>query len=164
MGKPFERTMAVTNGMLKPMAQLLKENPIPPYQEYAYLLAAAIDQNVTHYTDIAAAMEDENRKVALYEFGLVPQLFHAFDCAALCLEMFPSFYTRTDESAVYDFLEAAEGADAGEGAHAPGATPTHRNPLRVELESTRSLTRSATRLRIQMLFQLPPRSTLVFLS
>jgi benzoyl-CoA reductase/2-hydroxyglutaryl-CoA dehydratase subunit BcrC/BadD/HgdB len=110
MGEPFERTMAITNGLLKPMSQLLKENPVPPYQDYAHLLAATLDQNVTHYTDIAAAMGDENRKVAMFEFGLVPQLFYAFDCAALCLEMFPSFYTRTDESAVYEFLEAAEEA------------------------------------------------------
>jgi benzoyl-CoA reductase/2-hydroxyglutaryl-CoA dehydratase subunit BcrC/BadD/HgdB len=110
MGEPFQRTMAITNGILKPMVQILRENPEPPYQDYAHLLAAAVDQNVTHYQDIAAAMEDENRKVAMYEFGLVPQLFHAFDCAALCLEMFPAFYTRVDESAVYEFLEAAEEA------------------------------------------------------
>jgi benzoyl-CoA reductase/2-hydroxyglutaryl-CoA dehydratase subunit BcrC/BadD/HgdB len=110
MGKPFERTMAVVNGMLEPMARLLRASPIPPYQDYAHLLAAALDQNVTHYRDIAAAMEDESRKVAMFEFGLVPQLFYAFDCAALCLEFFPGFYTRVDESAVYDFLEAAEEA------------------------------------------------------
>jgi len=105
---PFERTMAITNGMLKPMSRLLKENPVPPYQDYAHLLAAMLDQNVDHYTDIAAAMGDQNRKVAMFEFGLVPQLFYAFDCAALCLEMFPGFYSRVDESVVYEFLEAAE--------------------------------------------------------
>jgi benzoyl-CoA reductase/2-hydroxyglutaryl-CoA dehydratase subunit BcrC/BadD/HgdB len=53
-------------------------------------------------------MGDPNRKVAMFEFGLVPQLFYAFDCAALCLEMFPGFHTRVDESIVYEFLEAAE--------------------------------------------------------
>ena len=110
MGEPFQRTMGITNGILKPMVQLLRENPEPPYQDYAPLLAAAVDQNVTHYQDIAAAMADESRKVAMYEFGLVPQLFHAFDCAVLCLEMFPSFYTRVEGSLVYEFLEAAEEA------------------------------------------------------
>ena len=108
MGEPFERTMAVTNGMLKPMARLMRESPPPPYQDYAHLLAALLDQNVEHYADIAAAMGDPNRKVAMFEFGLVPQLFYAFDCAALCLEMFPGFHTRVDESIVYEFLEAAE--------------------------------------------------------
>jgi benzoyl-CoA reductase/2-hydroxyglutaryl-CoA dehydratase subunit BcrC/BadD/HgdB len=102
--------MAITNGILKPMAQLLRENPVPPYQEYAGLLAAAVDQSAAHYTDIAAAMEDDKRRVAMYEFGLVPQLFYAFDCAPLCLEFLPGFYTRVDGSAVYDFLEAAEEA------------------------------------------------------
>jgi benzoyl-CoA reductase/2-hydroxyglutaryl-CoA dehydratase subunit BcrC/BadD/HgdB len=110
MGEPFERTVAIVNGILKPMAQLLKENPTPPYEDYAHLYAAAINYDAAHYLDIAAAMADENRKVAMFEFGLVPQLFYAFECAALCLEFFPGFYTRVDESAVYEFLEAAEEA------------------------------------------------------
>jgi benzoyl-CoA reductase/2-hydroxyglutaryl-CoA dehydratase subunit BcrC/BadD/HgdB len=110
MGEPFERTVAIVNGILKPMARLLKENPIPPYEDYADLLAAAMNREAAHYLDVAAAMADENRKVAMFEFGLVPQLFHAFECAPLCLEFFPSFYTRVDESTVYEFLEASEAA------------------------------------------------------
>jgi benzoyl-CoA reductase/2-hydroxyglutaryl-CoA dehydratase subunit BcrC/BadD/HgdB len=108
MAEPFERTTAIVNGIMKPMAQLLKETPTPPYQDYAHLVVAAIDHDVAHFLDIAAAMGDENRKVAMFEFGLVPQLFHAFDCAALCLEFFPGFYTGTDKNTVYEFLEAAE--------------------------------------------------------
>ena len=46
----------------------------------------------------------------MFEFGLVPQLFYAFDCAALCLEFFPGFFSRVDESVIYEFLEAAEEA------------------------------------------------------
>ncbi len=111
MGEPFERTVAIANGILKPMAQLVKENPPPPYEGYAHLYAAAVDRDAEHYLDIAAAMAAANRKVAMFEFGLVPQLFYAFECAPLCLEFFPSFYTRVDESAVYEFLDAAE--DAG---------------------------------------------------
>jgi benzoyl-CoA reductase/2-hydroxyglutaryl-CoA dehydratase subunit BcrC/BadD/HgdB len=110
MAEPFGRTVAIANGILKPMAQLLKESPTPPYQEDAHLLAAAVDHDVAHYLDIAAAMEDEGRKVAMYEFGLVPQLFYAFDCAALCLEYFPSLHASVDASTVYGFLEAAEEA------------------------------------------------------
>ena len=110
MGEPFERTMAITNGTLKPMARLLRATPVPPYQDYAHLLAATLDQNVDHYTDIAAAMGDPNRRVAMFEFGMMPQLFSAFDCAALCLESFPGFYSRSDLTVVYEFLEAAEEA------------------------------------------------------
>jgi benzoyl-CoA reductase/2-hydroxyglutaryl-CoA dehydratase subunit BcrC/BadD/HgdB len=110
MGEPFERTVAIVNNMLKPMAQLIRENPVPPFEDYADLYAAAIEHDIAHYLDIAAAMADENRKVAMFEFGLVPQLFHAFECAPMCLEFFPGFYTRADENTVYEFLEAAETA------------------------------------------------------
>ena len=110
MGAPFERTIAIATGILKPMAQLLRENPIPPFQDHASLVAAAVEHDVAHYLDIAAAMGAEDRKVAMYEFGLVPQLFYAFDCAVLCLELFPSFHASVDKSAVYQFLEAAEEA------------------------------------------------------
>ena len=110
MGAPFERTVAVVNDILKPMAQFIQDNATPPHADYTQLYATAINHDVAHYLDIASAMADENRKVAMFEFGLVPQLFYAFDCAPLCLEFFPAFYTRTDESAVYDFLEAAETA------------------------------------------------------
>jgi benzoyl-CoA reductase subunit B len=110
MAEPFERTVAIANGILEPMSRLLKENPTPPYEDYAHLLVAAMDHDVAHHLDIAVAMENESRKVALYEFGLVPQLFFAFDCAPLCLEFFPGFYANTDMNAVYEFLEAAEEA------------------------------------------------------
>jgi benzoyl-CoA reductase/2-hydroxyglutaryl-CoA dehydratase subunit BcrC/BadD/HgdB len=46
----------------------------------------------------------------MYEFGLVPQLFYAFDCAGLCLEFFPGLHASVDVSIVYEFLEAAEEA------------------------------------------------------
>jgi len=110
MAEPFQRTVAIANGMLEPMARLLRENPTPPYGDYVHLVAAAIEHDVAHYRDIAAAMADEKRKVAMFEFGLVPQLFYSFDCAALCLEFFPGFYSGTDLSTVYEFLEAAEEA------------------------------------------------------
>jgi len=110
MSEPFERTVGIANNILKPLAQLVRENPVPPFEGYEHLYAAAIDRDVAHYLDVAAAMDDESRKVAMFEFGLVPQLFNAFGCAPLCLEFLPSFYTRVDENAVYEFLEAAEEA------------------------------------------------------
>jgi benzoyl-CoA reductase/2-hydroxyglutaryl-CoA dehydratase subunit BcrC/BadD/HgdB len=110
MGEPFERTVAIVNNILKPMAQLVRENPVPPFGDYPDLYAAVIEHDIAHYLDIAAAMADETRKVAMFEFGLVPQLFHAFGCAPMCLEFFPAFYTRVDENTVYEFLEAAETA------------------------------------------------------
>ena len=110
MGEPFERTMGIVNGILKPMGQSLRVDPIPPYQDYAHLGAAMIDNEVEHYQDIAAAMADRDRKVALFEYGMWPQLFHAFDCGTLCLEMFPSFFTRVDGKLAHEFLDAAEEA------------------------------------------------------
>jgi len=108
VAEPFERTVAIANGILKPMVRLLKEDPAPPYADCTHLLAAAIDHDVAHYLDIAAAMGDQKRKVAMYEFGLVPQLFYAFDCAALCLEIFPTLHASADQSTVHRFLDAAE--------------------------------------------------------
>ncbi len=110
MGEPFERTMAIVNDFVKPMSQMLKEYPIPPYEDYANIMVAAMESTVEHYEDIAAAMADKSRKVALFEFGLVPQIFYAFDCAPFCLETFPSFVTRVNMNLVYEFLETAEEA------------------------------------------------------
>lgn len=110
MGEPFERAMGIVNGIMKPMGQALRESPIPPYQDYAHLFAAMIDSDVEHYQDVAAAMADGDRKVALFEFGMAPQLFHAFNCATLCLEMFPAFFTRVDGKLAHEFLNAAEEA------------------------------------------------------
>ncbi len=110
MGAPFEKTMAVVNDLLKPMSRFFKETPLPPYEEFAHLSSAMVDNLTAHYEDIADAMADESRKVAMFEFGLVPQLFYAFDCAPLCLEFYPSFFTGIDQNTVYEFIEAAEEA------------------------------------------------------
>ncbi len=110
MGAPFERTMGVVNNLLKPMSEFTLNNPTPPYEEYAPLYAAAMQSMADHYSDIEAAMHDESRKVAMFEFGLVPQLFYAFDCAPLCLEFYPGFFSGMVQQVVYDFIEAAEEA------------------------------------------------------
>jgi len=110
MGEPFRKTIEIVEGLMRPMAQFWMDNPLPPYEEYAHLYAATISNNADQYEDIAAAMNDENRKVALFEFGLVPQLFYSFGCAPLCLEFYPSFFTRVNMNIVYEFIEAAEEA------------------------------------------------------
>jgi benzoyl-CoA reductase subunit B len=102
--------MTVANDLMKPMSQFLKVNPLPPFEEYAHLQSAVMDNMVAHYEDVAAAMADPDRKVALFEFGLVPQLFYAFDCAPLCLEFYPGFFAGLNQNVIYEFLEAAEEA------------------------------------------------------
>ncbi len=110
MSEPFGRTMEIVTGLMRPMAQFWRENPMPPYEDYAHLYSALIDYNSEHYEWVAEAMRDKSRKVALFEFGLVPQLFYAFECGPLCLEFYPSFFTRTNMNVVYEFLERAEEA------------------------------------------------------
>jgi len=110
MGEPFEISMGIVNGLMKPMSRLMLETPPPPYEDYAEVHAATLDDRVENYEDIAAAMADETRRVALFEFGLLPQLFHAFDCASLCLELYPSFFAGVSPELVHGFIEAAEEA------------------------------------------------------
>ena len=110
MREPFGRTMAIANRLMKPMIQLWRESPTPPFEDYGHLFAALLANNVEIYDDVAAAMVDEDQKVALYEFGMVPQLFRAFGCAPLCLEFYPAYFARTNLSVVYEFLDAAETA------------------------------------------------------
>jgi len=108
MGTSFQKTMEITEGFLKPMIDAFREDMPAPYEEFGHLYAAAAADNVERYEEIAAAMADESRKVALFEFGLVPQPFLAFGCAPLCLETYPLFFTRTSMETVYEFIEEAE--------------------------------------------------------
>jgi benzoyl-CoA reductase/2-hydroxyglutaryl-CoA dehydratase subunit BcrC/BadD/HgdB len=102
--------MSLVNDLLKPMSQFLRETPLPPYEEFAPFHAASMERMIGQYEHIAEVMADDSRKVALYEFGLVPQLFYAFDCAPLCLEFYPGFFTGLNQNVIYEFLEAAEEA------------------------------------------------------
>ena len=76
----FRRTVEITEGFLKPMAEAFRREMPEPYAEFGPLYAAAAADNVERYEDIASAMADASRKVALFEFGLVPQPFLAFGC------------------------------------------------------------------------------------
>jgi benzoyl-CoA reductase/2-hydroxyglutaryl-CoA dehydratase subunit BcrC/BadD/HgdB len=102
--------MEITEGFLKPMIDAFRNDMPAPYEEFGPLYAAAAADNVQRYEDVASAMLDRNRKVALFEFGLVPQPFLAFGSAPLCLETYPLFFTRTSMDTVYEFIEAAESA------------------------------------------------------
>ncbi|MCP4752537.1 MAG: 2-hydroxyacyl-CoA dehydratase [Proteobacteria bacterium] len=106
MGEPFEKTMNIVDNMLKPGIELYKVSD----EEFAHLQVSTLDSFVKRYEDVAEAMADENRMVALYEFGLTPQLFYAFDCAPLCLETYPMFYSRADMQGTHEFIDKAEEA------------------------------------------------------
>ncbi len=110
METSFRRTMEIAQGFLKPMIDAFRDEMPPPFEEFGHLYATAMAENVARYEDIAAAIADKDRKVALFEFGLVPQPFIAFGCAALCLETYPLFFARTSIETVYEFVEAAEAA------------------------------------------------------
>ncbi len=110
MGTSFQRTMEVTQGFLKPMIDVFRDEMPAPFEHLGHLYSAAVAENVERYEGIAEAMNDSSRKVALFEFGLVPQPFLAFGCATLCLETYPLFFTRTNMETVYEFIEAAESA------------------------------------------------------
>jgi benzoyl-CoA reductase/2-hydroxyglutaryl-CoA dehydratase subunit BcrC/BadD/HgdB len=109
MGKPFERTLAVTSG-LSMLAEAMKENPPPALEPYGDLVWLMLNDMVVHYEEVAAAMADPGRKVAMIQFGLMPQLFYAFDCAPLSLEFYPPFFSGLDQNVIREFLESAEEA------------------------------------------------------
>jgi len=108
MHQPFEKTMDLVNGLIKPGIQFLKASD----REFAPLQVAVIESQVALFEDLAQAASDPNRKVALFEFGLTPQMFYAFDCAPLCMETFQGLFVRIRKEVFYDFVAAAEEAGA----------------------------------------------------
>ena len=105
---PFEKTIELVNGLFKPGIAFFKTRP----GANNALRVAALEEMVGRLEDVAAAMVDPNLKVALFEFGLTPQMFYAFDCAPLCLETYPSVFTSNKKEVVYEFITAAEEAGA----------------------------------------------------
>ena len=108
MGEPFEMTMKVTDESLRPALDNLRNSS----DEIQKLRALALEDQVALFDEVNGAMGDENRKVALYEFGLMPQLFFAFDCAPFCLETFPGLFTGGGKGVFQAFIAAAEEAGA----------------------------------------------------
>ncbi len=106
MGKPFERTMALVTDILKPRIHFLSAISDADTR----LVVLAIEDLIARVEHIAEAMNSTRHKVALFEFGLTPQIFYAFDCVPLCLETYPGFFTANMKNVFCDFIEAAEGA------------------------------------------------------
>ncbi len=104
MGKNFEKTMEIVNSFMKPGVQFLRDSG----DDTKKLIAEALSDQVEMFEDIAVVMNDDSRKVALFENGLLPQMFYAFDCAPLCLETFPPFYSNANIGVVHEFLDAAQ--------------------------------------------------------
>ncbi len=101
--------MNVTNG-LSLLAEEMKRNPPPALAPYGDLVWLMLNDMVVHYEEVAAAMVDESGKVAMIQFGLMPQIFYAFGCKPLSLEFYPTFFSGLDQSVVHAFLESAEEA------------------------------------------------------
>jgi benzoyl-CoA reductase subunit B len=106
MGKPFERTMRLVNEFGKPAVEFLRLSE----DEDLKLQGMRVEGMVNRLEDLAEAASDPQKTIALFEFGLTPQLFYAFDCLPLCMETFPVRFTSTQKQAVHEFLEAAESA------------------------------------------------------
>jgi benzoyl-CoA reductase subunit B len=108
MGKPFEKTMELVNELAKPGLKFIEASD----DEFAPLSAALLRSRVQNFEDLARAVTDHNKKVALFEFGLTPQLFYAFDCVPLLMESYPMVFTAVKKDVVHEFLTAAEEAGA----------------------------------------------------
>lgn len=106
MDKPFSKTMGIVDSLLKPSIQFLTESG----DKVKQLHAGTLSTYVGIFDDIVSAMKNDRKKVALFEHGLTPQIFYAFDCAPFCLEAFPGLFASTSIDTVYDFLSAAEEA------------------------------------------------------
>jgi len=106
MEKPLNKTMEIVDGLLKPSVQLLSDSGDKAKQ----LRAGTLANYVAIFDDIVEAMNSDKHKVALFEHGITPQIFYAFDCAPLCLEVFPGLFASTSIDTVYEFLAAADEA------------------------------------------------------
>jgi len=104
MGKPFEKTTQMINEYAKPALEFLRALD----DEDMKLQAMRVEGMVERLEDLTAAASNPEKTVALFEFGLTPQLFYAFDCAPLCMETYPMRFTATQKHVVHEFLDAAE--------------------------------------------------------
>ncbi|MFO7965619.1 MAG: 2-hydroxyacyl-CoA dehydratase family protein [Desulfobacterales bacterium] len=101
----FKRTREMVENRIRPGIEMLQTMSDHPDIRLQLL---RLEDAHGRLDDLFAAAEDTNRKVALFEFGLTPQLFYAFDCAPLCLETFPMMFTAGNKEVFYDFIEKAE--------------------------------------------------------
>ncbi len=106
MGKTFEKTRRLVNEFGKPALEFLRALDDADMK----LQAMRVEGLVTRLEDLTEAANHPEKTIALFEFGLTPQLFYAFDCIPLCLETFPVRFTASQKQVVHEFLDAAESA------------------------------------------------------
>jgi benzoyl-CoA reductase subunit B len=104
MGTPFEKTKRTINEFAKPALEFLRAID----DEDLKLQAMSLEGMVERLEDLTAAASNPEKRVALFEWGLTPQLFYAFDCLPLAMETFPLLFAATQKQVVYEFLETAE--------------------------------------------------------
>ncbi|MBI4764944.1 MAG: 2-hydroxyacyl-CoA dehydratase [Deltaproteobacteria bacterium] len=104
MKNPFEKTTRMINEYAKPALEFLRVLD----DEDMKLQALRVESLVERLEDLTEAASNPEKRVALFEFGLTPQLFYVFDCLPLCMETFPMRFTATQKQVVHEFLDAAE--------------------------------------------------------
>ena len=104
MGKPFEKTTRTINEFAKPALEFLRALD----DEDLKLQAMSLEGMVERLEELTTAASNPEKMVALFEWGLTPQLFYAFDCLPLAMETFPMLFAATQKQVVHEFLEAAE--------------------------------------------------------
>jgi len=105
MHKGFKRSREMVEELAKPALDFLSLVQDDPDIDLQVL---ALKDSIGRMGDLFSAAENPDKKVALFEFGLTPQLFYAFDCAPLCLETFPGMFTSGKKKVFYEFVEKAE--------------------------------------------------------
>ena len=75
MKKGFKRTREVVEKLLKPALEFVSTIDDPD----AKLQALAVKDQILRMEKLFAMADDGNKKVALIEWGLTPQMFYAFD-------------------------------------------------------------------------------------
>ncbi len=104
METAFKRTREMVEGFSKPALEFLNAMNDPDLT----LQTLGLKDAIARLEELFDAAGDRNKKVALVEFGLTPQLFYAFDCVPLCLETYPMMFTANSKDVFYDFVEKAE--------------------------------------------------------
>ncbi|MBN1364196.1 MAG: 2-hydroxyacyl-CoA dehydratase [Syntrophaceae bacterium] len=105
MSKAFNYTRGILDTLFKPGAEFLKSQGGDKI-----LLGEIIEMLAAPYDDLLHAWDKGDRPVVLFENGLVPQLFYAFDCAHLCLEVQPLIFSQSKTEVLHNFLALAEEA------------------------------------------------------
>lgn len=105
MSNGFKYTREIMNTMFKPGAAFLKAQG-----GSKVLLGEIVEILGAPYEDLLNARDSGDKPIVLFENGIVPQIFYAFDCAPLCLEAQPLIFSQAKADVLYNFLAQAEEA------------------------------------------------------